>query len=110
MRRSNVTKLNPKLILLIKSIYEIFSSYNTIANTSGANIRFWIINKTLTLRSTLVKFLLIQPYFVDNFLSDRIMIGIQTINIIKKNPLIKKEDERLYLYRNLIGGYWSAIQ
>ena len=109
MRRSNVTKHNAKLILLTESTCEIFSSYNGIANTNGANVSFMIKNITLTLISTSKKYLRIQLYFIDNFLSDRITIGIETINIIKKNPLTKNEDERLYLYKNLIGGIWSII-
>ena len=76
MRRSNVTKHNPKLILLIKSICETFSSYKDIAKTNGANNRLWNTNITCPLISKSNNKLPRQLNFIEYFLSIEITIGI----------------------------------
>ena len=105
MRRSNATKHNEKLIELTKFTKEIFSSYKDIANTNGARVKLCIKKIIFNLTSIFTNLLTIQRNFLDNFLTIKRTKGIKIINRIIKNPLTKNEDERLYLYTNLFGGF-----
>ena len=85
-------------------------SYNAIANTIGEIVNLYIVKTNKVFISGLFGNFLdihLSRFFYDF----KIFLIIKTpkttpiINIIIGNPFIRKEDDKLYLIKNLSGGY-----